>query len=305
MLGYNSGRILEDIVLLKKSIASFLTFCIFFCSTACAQAKPFVVTATFYPLYLALINITKDVPGVETACMAPPQAGCLHEYQMTTADRRLLSDSDLIIRNGAGLEGFLEMLMPELQGRLVDASAGIALLQENHGDENPHVWVSISGMMDEVRNIAEGLAQADPIHASQYEENAQAYLERLEALKAELETMLAPVSGQPIVTFHAAFAYWADEFNIRVVATVESEHGGAPSGKEMAQLAEVIRSEGVRALFAEPQYGDESVNILSNETGVPVYTLDPIVSGEVNPTDYDAYERIVLTNAKTLLEALR
>ncbi len=291
--------------MLKKRFAVFLVLCLSFCATACAQAKPFRVTATFYPLYLALINIAKDVPGVEAACMAPPQAGCLHEYQMTTADRRLLADSDLIIRNGAGLEAFLMILMPELEPRLVDASAGIALLLDEHGEENPHVWVSVSGMIDQVKNILEGLERADPAHADLYRQNAQDYIGELEALKAELTEMLAPISGRPIVTFHAAFAYWAAEFSVRVAATIESEHGGAPSGKELAELADVIQMEGVRALFAEPQYTDAAVNILSKETGVPVYTLDPIVSGEANPADYGAYMRIARANAETIREALR
>ncbi len=290
-----------------KRVAALLSaLCLLFSATACAASgENLTVTATFYPLYVAAINIARDVPGVTVACMAPPGAGCLHDYQMTTADRRHLQDSDVIIQNGAGLEGFLDALLPTLPGRVIDASAGIALLPDEHEGVNPHVWVSVDGMMGEVRNIALGLAEADPAHAEQYAQNAGEYLSRLAALRQEMAETLAPVAGQPIVTFHEAFDYFAEAFDLMPVATVSGGHDVAPSARQLAALAETVRTDDVRALFAEPQYDDESVNILSRETGVPVYILDPAVSGEVDPTDYDAYIRVMRRNAATLLEALQ
>lgn len=277
------------------------------------------VTATFYPLYVAAINVADGVSGLQIDCLAPPSAGCLHDYQMTTADRRALEDTDVLIMNGAGLETFLDKVLPTLSADVIDASAGIALLENTHDHEeeagihdhdvhdhelNPHVWVSVLGMRDQVRNIAAGLSEIDPANAERYMANAEAYCDSLDALYELMTEALAPYAGAPIVTFHEAFDYFARDFDLRVVATVQHEHDAAPSAREMAETADIIRAENVKALFAEPQYEDTSVDILSKETGVPVYLLDPAVSGEVDPTDYNAYTRIMEQNMRTLMEAL-
>jgi zinc transport system substrate-binding protein len=294
---------------LFKRLALVLAACMALLTPAPrAQAAPLRITATFYPLYVATLNLMQGVEGVELACLAPPQAGCLHEYQMTTADRRLLADSDLVIMNGAGLEAFLEPLLPTLDGRWLDSSVGIPLLIEEddhgHGSYNPHVWVSVQGMKEQVNNIAGGLSRLDPGNAALYAANAAAYIEKLSALDSEMRTTLAPYAGTPILTFHEAFAYFAADFDLRVVATLQHESGDAPSARRLAEVITVIRAEGVQSLFAEPQYEDASVEIIARETGLPIYLLDPVVSDPADPADPDGYLRVMRQNLATLLEAL-
>lgn len=275
---------------------------------ACGAAEnQLTVTATFYPLYLATLNIARGVEGVSVGCLTPPTAGCLHDYQITSYDRRILSASEVIVQNGAGLEAFLDKLLPQLDASVIDASEGVALLpgREEGESVNPHVWVSVSGAMAQAENIARGLAKADPAHADAYRANCEAYVASLTALKEEMATALAPVAGAKIVTFHEAFDYFAREFGLEIAAVVQHEEGSAPSAREVADTVETIRAQGVRALFAEPQYTDESIGLIARETGVPLYTLDPAVTGEADPGDYDAYARIMRQNAQTLLEALQ
>lgn len=289
---------------MKRVVVFMLALCLAFGGVAVAEEAPLRVTVSFYPLYIAAINVARGVEGIEIESLTPPSAGCLHDYQMTTADRRVLEDSDVVVLNGAGVEGFLDKLLPSLSADVITVGDGIPLLPGHH-ESNGHIWVSVPGMIDEVRNLAAGLSRVDPENADIYAANAAAYIARLEALYADMRARLAPFEGAPIVTFHEAFDYFARDFGLRVVATVQSHHGSAPSAKDLATLAEVIREENVKALFAEPQYEDTSVDILARETGVPVYLLDPAVSGELDPTDYDAYLRVMRQNADTLAEALQ
>lgn len=289
---------------MKKCLILLIIACLLLSGVAQASQAPLKVTAVFYPLYVATINVARDVPGLDIACLAPPSAGCLHDYQMSTADRRALEDSDVVIINGAGLETFLDKLLPQLSAQVIVASDGLELLADEHGP-NAHVWVSIPGMMTEVQNIADGLATAAPEHAGQFQENAANYIETLSALEKEMKAALAPYAGAPIVTFHEAFAYFANDFDLDVIATVQHEHDMAPSGRDLAITADAIAGHDVKALFAEPQYEDTSVDILAGETGVPVYLLDPAVSGEVDPQDYGAYIRVMRQNMDTLVEALQ
>lgn len=302
---------------MKRIILILLLLCLAVPVAHAGEAQPLHVVASFYPMYVAALNVMKDVPGVELTVMAPSSAGCLHEYQMSTADRRLVEDADVLILNGAGLEAFMDKLLPQLSAQIIAASDGIDLMEtcydhdHDHShpghthEKNAHVWVSPDGMAAQVRNIAAGLSAADPANASLYEENANNYVAKLAALRDEISAQLAPYAGEPIVTFHEAFDYFARDFGLEIVATVVGEHGTAPSARDLADMADLIRAEHVRALFAEPQYDDTSVDILSKETGLPVYQIDPAVSGEIDPTDYDAYLRIMRENAATVAEALK
>lgn len=260
------------------------------------------VTASFYPVYVAALNVTQGVPGVTLAMLAPQDAH-LHDYQMTTADRRTLADSDVVIVNGAGLEPFLDGVLPGLSADVITAADGIDLIDGGAGP-NPHVWLSVEGMIRMTQNIAQGLSVADPANAAAYRAGADAYAERLAALLAEMRTQLAPYAGKRIITFHEAFPYFAAEFGLEIVSTVRQGHETAPSARQMADLADTVREAGVSALFTEPHHEDVSIDILARETGMTVYTLDPIESGAVDPPDPDGYITRMRENAAVLAEAL-
>ena len=59
-------------------------------SSARAAAKPVRITASFYPMYIATLNVTKGVPGVEVRDLTKPMTGCLHDYSITTDDMKEL-----------------------------------------------------------------------------------------------------------------------------------------------------------------------------------------------------------------------
>lgn len=287
----------------KKIICALLLVCLSLGGFAAAEGLN--VTATFYPLYLAAINVCRGVDGVAVSCLTPPTAGCLHDYQITSAERRALADSDVIIANGAGLESFMEKLAPQLDSAVIEAAAGIDLLPGHEDEWNPHVWVSVSGAMRQAENIAAGLSAADPAHADAYAANCAAYLEKLRVLQEETAAALAPCAGKSIVTFHEAFDYYAAEFGLNVAAVVQHDEGSAPSAREIAETIAIIREQNVTALFAEPQYSDDSVDVIARETGLTVFELDPAVTGEAIADDYDAYLRIMQQNLAVLLEALQ
>ena len=173
--------------------------------------------------------------------------------------------------------------------------------EESHNEENAHIWVSISLYINQVQNIANELAKADEKNADKYLENAEIYIEKLKTLKSEMHEKLDNLEKKNIVTFHEAFSYFADEFNLNVVAVIEREPGTSPSAGQLAKIIDEIKERSAEAIFVEPQYEKTTANVISKETGVPVYTLDPIVSGKL---DKGEYERIMRENLKVLEEAL-
>lgn len=293
-------------VLGALAIALFLTGCAGEDKSAAPrEAEKFTVVTSFYPIYIATINVTRGVDGVEVVNMTKPQTGCLHDYQLTTDDLKLLERADAFVINGAGMEDFLQKALRQREKlRMVDASKNIPLISE-YGIDNPHVWVSVSNAILQVKNIAEQLAALDQVHAGQYRENALAYIEQLEALRAEMHREIDDLPNKDIVTFHEAFPYFAEEFHLNIVSVIAREPGSEPSPKELEDTIQKIKALHVNALFAEPQYPAGSADTIARESGAKVYTLDPVVTGEANENAMDAYILAMKENAKVLKAALR
>ena len=269
------------------------------------SAEPFRIVTSFYPMYVATINITDGVDGVEVYNMTKPQTGCLHDYQLMTEDMKTLEKADAFVINGAGMEDFMDKVTEQQKKlKVIDASRGIELIHDDEGD-NPHVWLSVTNEIAQVRNIADQLKEADPAHAEKYEKNAAAYIEKLTALKTEMHAALDNVPHKDIVTFHEAFPYFAKEFNLNIIGVVEREPGTEPTPTELQETIEQVKALPTKVLFTEPQYSPAAAETIARETGAKIYTLDPVVTGEATPAAKDAYIDTMKKNMKVLQEALQ
>ncbi|EGK59528.1 metal cation ABC superfamily ATP binding cassette transporter, binding protein [Centipeda periodontii DSM 2778] len=268
-------------------------------------AEPFRIVTSFYPMYVATINITDGVDGVEVYNMTKPQTGCLHDYQLMTDDIKTLEKADAFVINGAGMEDFMDKVTEQQKKlKVIDASLGIELIHDDEGD-NPHVWLSVTDAIQQVRNIADQLKEADPAHADAYEKNAAAYIEKLTALKSEMHAALDNVPHKDIVTFHEAFPYFAKEFNLNIIGVVEREPGTEPTPTELQETIEQVNALPSKVLFTEPQYSPAAAETIARETGAKIYTLDPVVTGEATPAAKNAYIDTMKANMKILQEALQ
>lgn len=263
------------------------------------------IVTSFYPVYIETINVTKNIPGVSVTILSGNATGCLHDYNLRTGDMKRLEEADILVINGAGMEGFMDRIFEQQPGlQIVDASRGAELLKdESTGEENAHVWVSVSGAIRQVRNIAEQLSAFDRANAQAYGKNAEAYVKKLEDLQVLMHKELDGLKDRNIVTFHEAFSYFAQEFNLNVSAVIELDPGSEPGAGQLASLVDTVRKDRVKALFTEPQYPSDIADIIAGETGAGVYVLDPVVTGSADG-DADAYIVKMKENMKTLKEAL-
>jgi zinc transport system substrate-binding protein len=189
---------------------------------------------------------------------------------------------------------------------IIDASTGIDLLpthnEYNHdNDNNSHVWMSVKNAIVQVKNIAGKLCSAMPEHTDKIRENEKNYISSLEALDMEIKAELSSFSGTKIITFHEAYDYFARDYGLVIFDLIESSHGNEPSAKKLALLSREIKENDIKALFIEPKYSGTAANTLSTETGVKLYTINPITSGQDSLT---AYEDIMRANVKTIRESI-
>ena len=298
---------------MKKLISLILAALLMTSALASAET----VVTSFYPIHLFARNLLDGIDGVELASLAEPTSGCLHDYQLQTGDMKTLARADVFLINGAGMEGYLEGVFeafPTLP--VVDASKGVTLLEDcsDHGHDdhddhdhdhafNAHIWLDAENAALMVANLAEGLTAALPQHEAAIAANRDAYISRLAALDEELTAALANLPRKDIITFHEAFPYFAKAYGLNVAAVINRDPDDALSPRQLAELCKTVKKLGAPPLFVEPQYEDMAAATISRETGAPLFTLDPIVTGPAD-APLTHYEDVMRQNLAVLLEAL-
>ena len=277
------------------------------------QETKFNIVTSFYPMYIATLNITDGIDNVSVKNLTSDMGGCIHDYVLSTTELVTLAKADTLVINGAGMEGFMDKVISNFDSiDIIDSSVGIDVMhnecaEEHHEDAghsheiNTHIFVSIKNYIKQVQNICDRLSEIDSINADRYEQNTALYIDKLQKLEQEAESTMATINNRNIVTFHSTFDYFAKDYALNVIGTIENEHGKTPSAGEVAELVDKIKQNNAKAIFVEPDYNIKIVDALAKETGIKVYTLNPVTSGT---NDKDEYVNIMRENLNVLKEAL-
>lgn len=247
------------------------------------EEQTLTVVTSFYPMYIAALNVIGDTDGVHLQNLSEPQTGCLHDFQLTPEDMKLLSKADVFIINGGGIESFMKDVAksyPDLT--IIEASEGIDLL-EDEGEENAHAWMSVATYEEQVNHIAEGLAAADEKHASDYQKHADAYTVKLDALKERQQKVAEKIKEQSVILFHEAYDYVADDYGLNVAYVLDLDEERQVSAGEVADVLAAVRDDQVKYILAEELYGKSMGDTVEKETDAKVIYLDALNRG-----DYDA-----------------
>lgn len=282
------------------------------------------VVTSFYPMYIATLNIVDGVEGVRLENLSEPQTGCLHDFQLTPEDMKLLSTADVFVINGGGIESFMSDVAkayPKLD--VVEACEDVVLISDDesdsdhdhdhdadaesdsdhdhdheadaesdsahdhdHGDENAHAWMSVPRYRTMVQTIASRLAEKDAKHADEYYANAKAYDAKLAVLEEKINSIKSLTNGQNIIIFHEAYAYVADDFSMNACYLLDLDEERSVSAGEIKQVIGAIKGDSVSVILAEELYGKSMGDTVSRETDVHVVYIDPLNRGEYDKDSY-------------------
>lgn len=163
-------------------------------------------------------------------------------------------------------------------GRLRAANPDLVVVDGSEGcrrlAEDPHVWLSPSCVRVTAARLAEELGDSYPGRRAELTENLAALDREVEALDAELRERLAPYRGRSFLVFHPAWGYFAAEYGLRQVAI---QRGALePSTRELGELIERARADGMRTVFVQPQFSTAAAELVAGEIGGQVVALDPL-----------------------------
>lgn len=255
----------------------------------------YTVVTSFYPMYIAALNVAGENDHIRLENLSEPQTGCLHDYQLTPADMQLLSTADAFIINGGGIESFLGEVAeqyPDLT--IINASEQVGLIEDN-----AHAWMNIEDYMTQVKTIEAELSAADPADAEQFSENAEAYLAKLSSLKEQADAVKPLTEGKNIVIFHEAYEYVAEEFGMQVSYVMDLDEERQVSAGEVADVVRAVTDGGVRVILAEELYGKDMGDTVESETDAKICYLDTLVRGDY---DADSYLNAMQQNITLLKE---
>ena len=255
------------------------------------------VVATIALLADMVENVGREF--VDVRSLVPPGAD-VHSFQSTPEDSIAINRAQVIVLNGFGLDDFLA---PVLDSAEKDNSTQVVATKGlTQGEDDPHLWQNPTFAISYVGRIRDGLVAADPGHESQFDANAQAYIERLEELDLELNRILGKVEPElrHLITYHDAFGHLAERYGWEASAFVASD-ADEVSPQAVVEILDRLVRQGIPAIFMGPQFGSDVVRRAAEDSGIAVGTLYSGV-GENEATSYIDMMRL---NAQALAENLR
>jgi zinc transport system substrate-binding protein len=256
-----------------------------------------------------------------------------HDWQPSAQQVKQLEQADMLVYNGAGMEGWVDQVIGALDNKklvAVEASKGVTLrtgeahdheashAEEHHHEEekktvpsekvvyDPHVWLSPKKAMEQVRIIQRALVRMDPTHESTYNANADAYVATLTALDAQYRAQLAPFAKREFITQHAAFGYLAHEYGLQQLPIAGLSPEIEPSATRMAEIVTFVKEHGVRTIFFETLASSKVAEAIAQETGAKTATLNPIEGlTEAEKQAGDQYVRLMERNLDALVASFQ
>lgn len=240
------------------------------------------VVTTFYPLY----ELAKQVGGDHVNVINLVPTGVEpHDYEPTPQDVARMQKTNIFIYNGAGLEGWVDKIIPQVQHNgmtVVDATENIQLLNpagtpvQPNQTPDPHVWLDPVLAQQEVRNIEKSLSQADPTHAADYQSRANAFIGELQKLDADYKQMVSHAARKDFITTHQAFTYLSKQYGLtqRAISGINPEQEPSPS--KMAEVVKFAKEHNIHYIFFETLVSPKIAEVVAKEAGAQTLVLNPI-----------------------------
>ena len=283
---------------MKKCIFILLAIVIFLSNSGCSTPEKTNIATTTLPIYEFTARLCSG-SDLAVTLLITEEVSCLHDYSLQINQMQAIERADLVIINGAGLEDFMS---DALQASInqVDASSGLTLHHDHHEhhSSDPHIWLSPEYAKSMTKTIYQALIQEYPHHKELFTQNLHDLLADLDELQEYGNVQLSNLSCREIICFHDGFSYFAESFDLHILKAVEEESGSEASAQTLIELTQLVNAHNIPAIFTEINGSASAANIISAETGVPVFTLDMAISG-------DSYFESMYRNIDIIREALQ
>lgn len=266
-----------------------------------------IVAATIFPIY----DIVRSIAGTdaEVKLIVPPGTSP-HSFDISAETVKGLQDADVVFNIGHGVDDWMTSFQQAIPNvRVIGMDKGITLREavrnehedeEEHGGVDPHYWLDPNNAKIMAVTITDELIRLDPSHQEAYTERKDQFITKLEAQDILWKNQLAEFTKRDILTFHDAFYYFANHFNLHVVATYEPFVGKEPSPQYLANLHGVVKEHNLRVLFIEPQLSRAGLDAFAADVGAAIGVLDEMGGKDGK----ESYIDLISANVREVEQAL-
>jgi zinc transport system substrate-binding protein len=242
----------------------------------------------------------------------------VHHYDPTAHDAALLHRADFLFANGLGLDGrFLERVVvnsgnPKLAYvKLGEAIPENQRIKMTNGEIDPHVWLGPTRAVIMVEAIRDRLKEADKEHATDYDDNAESYIQELKKLLAHGRQKFGPLKDKTFLSFHESLNYFAADFGLDVAGYIEPGPGMEPSASRYTEIVKMCKEQHIRVIAVEPQYPETAAVNVKNELkkrgagDVTIVEIDPLETATAKDLeDPNWYTKTMTENIDKLADEL-
>ncbi len=237
-----------------------------------------------------------------------------HDFEPSPADVAAIADADVLVKNGVGLEKWLDDTVRSagFDGTTVDASKGVPIIAGDDPAEpagDPHIWQSPTNAKIMVANVEQALAAADPDDAAAFKANLDAYSARLDALDTDIASQIDTLANRKLVTNHDAFGYYVQRYHLEFIGSIipSFDTSAELSAKDVTDLVAKIKATGVKAIFSESSLPPKTAETIAKEAHVKVVEGEDALYGDaLGPAGSDGatYLQMMEHNTKTIVANL-
>lgn len=249
------------------------------------------VVVSFNPMKEFVEAIGKDKVDVHTVV---PSGTEPHEFEPKAKDMEKISKAKVFIYNGLGMEQWVEKTLNAIDNKnllVVEASKGADLIKNNeddkvkeHGQFDPHIWLSLKEAKVEIKNIKDALINVDSKNKDFYEKNYNDYISQLDKLYNDYKPKFDSLTNKNFVTGHAAFAYLCRDFGLKQNSVENAFAEGEPTPQKLKDLVEYCKNGSIKVVFMEEMASPKVSETLAKELNGRVQKIYTIESSEDNKT---------------------
>lgn len=255
------------------------------------------VSVTFNAMYEFVKAVGKDKVEISTII---PDGTEPHDFEPKAQDLVALSTAQVFVYNGFGMEVWTDNAIKSANNSnliAVEASKGAEPIKntepgeiKEHGQYDPHIWLSLKGAEIETKNIKDALVKADPTNKDYYENNCSDFISQLEDVYTKYDNKFKNAKKKSFVTGHAAFGYLCRDFGLQQNSVEDVFAEGEPSPQQLTELVKYCKDNKVTTIFAEEMASPDISKTLANEVGAKVETIYTVESGEDNKSYLERIE---------------
>ena len=268
-------------------LLSLLAACLLSPALNAEQATTPRVLATLKPLHSIVFAVTDGIsePDLLLEGNISP-----HLFQVKPSHIRSVSDADVIVWAGEGVERFLPSMIknfnPDAQSfSMLDHTEIHYLARDkhsghdhDHGEVDSHFWLDPQNAITLAKVLADELSRLDPHHAAQYKSNTDAFTLRIESATVAVRELLSAAAGSRYLIYHDSLQYLERAFGLGDAIIVAPQPQVQAGGKRLRELHSAVEDQQVGCLIAEPQFRSSVVAGVAEDLGVQTVLIDPLAT---------------------------